>query len=88
VLINQSHTFKDLVLVLDAAEKKLFDGIDGNMSLGDIIGKNSASSLSINSSCRFFERLWHWDQVVFDQSKTAAAVNADVQTIAQTGSIT
>jgi SAM-dependent methyltransferase len=68
VLINQSHTFKDLVLVLDAAEKKLFDGIDGNTSLGDIIGKNSASSLPINSSCRFFERLWLWDQVVFDQS--------------------
>lgn len=88
VLINQSHTFKDLVLVLDASEKRLFEGIDGNASVGDIIRNNSASSLPINASCRFFERLWHWDQVVFDQSKMAAAVNADVQTMAQTGSIT
>jgi hypothetical protein len=72
VLINQSHTFKDLVLILNAAEKKLFDGIDGNASVGNIISKNSDSPLPTDSSCRFFERLWHWDQVVFYQSKATA----------------
>jgi SAM-dependent methyltransferase len=87
VLINQSHTFKDLVLLLDAAEKKLFDGIDGNTRIGDIISSKSASSSPIDSSCRFFERLWRWDQIVFDQSKTATGVKADFQTMAQTGSI-
>jgi SAM-dependent methyltransferase len=72
VLINQSHTFKDLVLILNAAEKKLFDGIDGNASVGNIISKNSDSPLPTDSSCRFFERLWHWDQIVFYQSKATA----------------
>lgn len=68
VLINQSHTFKDLVMILDHAEKNLYEGIDGTASIGDIIRKNPVSTLSADASCRFFERLWQWDQVVFDQS--------------------
>ena len=29
VLLNRSHPFSDLILPLDAADKQLFDGIDG-----------------------------------------------------------
>jgi hypothetical protein len=78
VLINQSHIFKDLVLILDAAEKHLFDGIDGSSCIGDIIRKISVSSLPIDASCRFFDRLWRWDQVVFDQSITAVDTQAGI----------
>jgi hypothetical protein len=75
VLINQSHSFKDLVLTLDASEKQLFDGIDGNKSIGEIINSNTLASLPQDVSCRFFERLWCWDQIVFDTSKSDGLKN-------------
>jgi SAM-dependent methyltransferase len=70
VLINQNHTYTDLLMTIDAAEKRMFDAIDGNLSIGDIAETN------LNSSPRqrqldartFFERLWWYDQVVFDRS--------------------
>ena len=37
VLINRSHTFKDLFMPIDSTEKSLFDAIDGNRSIGDIV---------------------------------------------------
>ena len=36
VLINQTHTYKDLFMPIDSAEKCLFDAIDGNRCIGDI----------------------------------------------------
>ncbi len=56
VLINRTHPFRDLVLQINAAEKKLFDAIDGRRSIGEIA---AGSSLARD----FFERLWLWDQV-------------------------
>ena len=37
VLINQNHTYTDLFMPIDSAEKRLFDGIDGNRCIGDIV---------------------------------------------------
>jgi SAM-dependent methyltransferase len=59
VLINRAHTYRDLILPIDATEKRLFDAIDGKRSIGDIAGSGARA---------FFERLWWYDQVVFDAS--------------------
>jgi SAM-dependent methyltransferase len=71
VLINQTHTNSDLFLVIDPAEKRMFDAIDGNRPLGAVAeaASSSASGLSRMDVVRaFFERLWWHDQVVFDTS--------------------
>ena len=72
VLINQTHTSKDLLMPIDSGEKCLFDAIDGNRSIADIAARAFPSS-SANSqhaiAARFFERLGQYDQVVFDLSQ-------------------
>ena len=71
VLINQTHTYRDLYLAISATEKLLFDGIDGDRSIGEIAEK-ALSSLQRQSqpdiARLFFERLWWHDQVMFDAS--------------------
>jgi SAM-dependent methyltransferase len=63
VLINQNHTYRDLVMRIDSTEKSLFDAIDGNSSIRDIVQRTLPSSQSV--ARRVFERLWWHDQVVF-----------------------
>ena len=72
VLINQSHTYTDLLLTIDAAEKRIFDAIDGNRSIGDILELTLPSSGGQGQpdARSFFERLWWHDQVVFDISRS------------------
>jgi SAM-dependent methyltransferase len=72
VLINQSHTYTDLFMPIDSAEKRLFDAIDGNQCIGEIIESTLPSSqrkTQIETARAFFERLWWYDQVVFDASR-------------------
>jgi SAM-dependent methyltransferase len=65
VLLNQAHQFQDLFLVLNAHEKRMFDAIDGHRSIAEIVEK-----VGITPPARaFFEKLWWYDQVVFDTSK-------------------
>lgn len=61
VLLNRSHQFHDLILVIDAQEKRMFDRIDGSRSIAEIAEDSSATS-------GFFQKLWWYDQVVFDTS--------------------
>jgi SAM-dependent methyltransferase len=61
VLINRTHPFRDLVMQIDAMEKKLFDAIDGTRELGEMPAQSEIAR-------RFFERLWLWDQIVIDAS--------------------
>jgi hypothetical protein len=71
VLINQTHTYRDLFLPIDAREKRLFDAIDGKINVGDIVERALPSSPStswLNTARALFERLWWYDQVVFDVS--------------------
>lgn len=71
VLINRTHTYPDLVLPIDSTEKRLFEAIDGKTSLGEIVEKTSATSpgkSQFELARTFFERLWWYDQVVFDLS--------------------
>jgi SAM-dependent methyltransferase len=72
VLINRSHTFKDLFLPIDSAQDSLFDAIDGRRSIGDIVAVSVSSPRSkvrIDIARSFFELLWSYDQVVFDTSQ-------------------
>jgi hypothetical protein len=71
VLINQTHTYRDLFLPVGKAEKQLFDAIDGERTIRNVVAgvlspSNSATNLEM--AHRFFERLWWHDQVVFDAS--------------------
>jgi hypothetical protein len=63
VLINRTHIYRDLVLPINAAEKRLFDRVDGIRTLGEI-----AEGVPPAMARGFFERLGWWDQVVFDRS--------------------
>jgi SAM-dependent methyltransferase len=72
VLINQNHTYTDLLMTIDAAEKRMFDAIDGIRTIDDISETMLPSSLpqrQLNART-LFERLWWYDQVVFDTSKS------------------
>jgi SAM-dependent methyltransferase len=64
VLINQAHTYTDIYLPIDAQEKRWFDAIDGERSIGDIVGGEHR-----DLGRALFERLWWHDQVVFDASR-------------------
>jgi hypothetical protein len=74
VLINQEHTSTDLILPVDANEKRLFDAIDGKRNIDAIIHDTLPDNDSYEWVGSFFERLWQYDQVVFDASKTLTTV--------------
>ena len=65
VLVNQTHVFSDLFVVIDAQEKLMFDAIDGRRSVSEIVDKVEGKTAR-----DFFQKLWWYDQVVFDTSKT------------------
>jgi SAM-dependent methyltransferase len=66
VLVNQTHLFQDLFLMIDAQEKQMYEAIDGRRSISEIAGtvRGAAPLARV-----FFEKLWWYDQVVFDTSK-------------------
>jgi hypothetical protein len=65
-LVNQTHLFPDLFLLIDAAEKQMYEAIDGRRTIGEIVGIVEESGLRAKE---FFQKLWWYDQVVFDTSK-------------------
>ena len=76
VLLNQIDTYKDLFLPISPLEKQWFDAIDGLRCIGDIVERRPAPANrtgSIEVARGFFERLWWYDQVVFDTSQQANA---------------
>lgn len=66
VLLNQSHPFHDLILVIDAGEKRVFESIDGHRSTGEILNEARVDEAR---GREFFQQLWRYDQVVFDASE-------------------
>jgi SAM-dependent methyltransferase len=66
VLINRGHAYGDLCLPIGAREKRLFEAIDGERTIAEIVG-----NLCPETSRAYFERLWWHDQVVFDASRVA-----------------
>jgi hypothetical protein len=71
VLINQTHAYRDLIMPIDSTEKRLFDAIDGSSSIGAIVESTlppSQIKSRLETARNFFEKLWWYDQVVFDTS--------------------
>jgi SAM-dependent methyltransferase len=65
-LVNQTHIFHDLYVLVNDEEKQIYDAIDGRRSVAEIVEKvDGASPLARE----FFEKLWRYDQVVFDTSR-------------------
>jgi SAM-dependent methyltransferase len=77
VLINQTHTYRDLFLPIASAEKRLFEAIDGVRSIEDIVERTMSfphQRTNLDTARTLFERLWWHDQVVFDASQHPTAV--------------
>jgi SAM-dependent methyltransferase len=64
VLINPKHTYTDIYLPVGAQELALIEAIDGVRTIGEI----AATIGNLGALARLFERLWWYDQVVFDAS--------------------
>jgi SAM-dependent methyltransferase len=65
VLINRAHTYPDLALPIDAAQDQIFAAIDGNRTVGEILG--DAGRAAGGEQVRgFIKQLWEYDQIVFD----------------------
>ncbi len=72
VLINRTHTYRDLLMAISTAEKRWLDAIDGQRCIGEIVEDKSSTSQSerqIDAARAFFQRLLWYDQVVFDTSR-------------------
>ncbi len=68
VLLNRNHTYTDLYLPIDAHEDRLLAAIDGKRTIAEIWGDRAGR----NRARTFFQKLWQWDQVVFDTSCVCA----------------
>lgn len=65
VLVNRSHAFEDLYLVLRRIDRKLFERIDGRRSIAQIAADAGAGDVGrVRES---FEDLWRYDHVVFER---------------------
>jgi hypothetical protein len=71
VLLNRSHQHHDLILPIDRREKRMFDAIDGHRTVAEIAGCDGRDDAQACAKT-LFERLWQYDQVVFDTSGDAA----------------
>ena len=68
MLVNQTHLFGDLFVIVNAQEKQIFEAIDGRRSIAEIVDKVKKKEASTDARV-FFEKLWWYDQVVFNTSK-------------------
>ena len=66
VLVNQTHLFNDLFVFIDDHEKSMYEAIDGRRTIGDI-------AKEAQHGRAFFDKLWWYDQVVFDTSNARKA---------------
>ena len=67
VLLNRSHQHHDLVMPITRHDKQMFDAIDGRRTIAEIAalaGRDGARG----GAKVLFEKLWRYDQVVFDTS--------------------
>ena len=67
VLINRAHTFTDLICTVDEFEFQLLGAVDGHRTLAEVVAQ--AGDGDTGRAITFFERLWDYDQVVFDASR-------------------
>ena len=65
VLLNRTHLFDDLFLVINEQEKRSYEAIDGRRNISEIVAEVKVDPPAARD---FFENLWRYDQVVFDTS--------------------
>jgi len=70
VLINKSHTFTDLILTVDSFEDRLLSAVDGNRTVAQVMRIAMQDGEGERRALNFFERLWRYDQIVFDASRS------------------
>ena len=75
VLINRAHRFTDLIFHVDPFEDQLLGAIDGKRTLAEILQLKAKDDNSGRRALGFFERLWQYDQVVFDASRASVQSN-------------
>jgi SAM-dependent methyltransferase len=75
VLINRSHSYRDIFMPVNSTEKSLFDAVDGKCTIGDILSRTVSSQEQSHQDLArtFFERLWRHDQVVFDSTQSESS---------------
>ena len=69
VLVNPAHTFTDLLLQISPEEDTLFKAIDGQSSVEKILMTTKPKEYQARE---FFQRLWWYDQIVFDSSNSVS----------------
>lgn len=69
-LVNEAHLFPDLFIFVDAQEKQIYEAIDGRRTIRQIIDAVEGSGPRARD---FFQKLWRYDQVVFDTSKSKSS---------------
>jgi hypothetical protein len=75
VIWNPASGCPDLMMPINSAEDRLLAQIDGQRTLGEIVDRCEPSQ-SATRVLQFFERLWQYDQIVFDVSCAAPPVPA------------
>jgi hypothetical protein len=65
-LVNQTHIFNDLYVLVNEQEKQLWEAIDGRRSISEIV---EPAPECAPMAREFFEKLYWYDQIVFDTSK-------------------
>jgi hypothetical protein len=65
VLINRAHAFPDLALPINTAQERVLTAIDGKRTVGEIL-RGAAGTADLDQGREFIERLWRYDQIVFD----------------------
>jgi SAM-dependent methyltransferase len=67
VLLNRSHQHHDLVMPMSRQEKLMFEAIDGHRTIAEIAALAGRDGERGGAKV-LFEKLWQFDQVVFDTS--------------------
>jgi SAM-dependent methyltransferase len=65
VLINRNHSYTDLYLPIDARQDGWLSAINGQHTVAAII----PGSGDRKAAGKFFQKLWDYDQIVFDRSR-------------------
>jgi SAM-dependent methyltransferase len=65
VLINRAHAYPDLALPINSEEACVFAAIDGKRTIEEIL-RSAVGSDGTERARSFIERLWNYDQIVFD----------------------
>jgi SAM-dependent methyltransferase len=71
VLLNPAHKHAEFVLPIDKREDDLLAQVDGARTLEEIAG-GGAGTITLPAVRDYFQKLWRYDQVVFDTSRGVA----------------